>query len=92
MPGFRSNVEEDTALCVEVCKVRPEKPIQWLDVADSLNKIFTFESQDIQLKGGGCKEKLFLLTKKYKEDDRRALKRCVGGVYTYAYIFLYVVD
>ena len=39
MPGFRWEMKSDLALCVEVCKVRPEKPQQWSEVADSLNKL-----------------------------------------------------
>ena len=86
--GFRWDLEEDKELCVEVCKVRPEKSIQWLDVSESLNKQFTSTSRDVQHMGKGCKERLFLLIKKYKEEDGRGLKRCVGGVYMHACIFL----
>lgn len=76
MPGFRWEMKSDLALCVEVCKVRPEKPQQWSEVADSLNKLFSTADKTIHLKGRGCKDRLSLLLNKYKEDDVRSLKRC----------------
>ena len=75
MPGFRWELENDISLCVEVCKLRPDKTQQWQEVADSLNKLFSTSAKATQLKGRGCKERLFLLLKKYKEEDVRSLKR-----------------
>lgn len=56
--------------------MRPDKLMQWLNVAETMNNNFSSKSKEAQLKKRGCKERLFLMTKKYKEDNKRALKRC----------------
>ena len=75
MPGFRWDIWHDIALCVEVGKTRPEKPLEWLEIADSLNTQFSADAKEVSLKGRGCKERLQLLLKKYKDEDKKALKR-----------------
>lgn len=42
---------EDIALCLEVTKIRPLKPLDWLDVAENLNEALTREDRDVSLKG-----------------------------------------
>ena len=74
MPGFRWDVRRDITLCIEAVKSRPQKPQEWEEVASVLNELFCC---DVKLKGRGCKERLQLLVKKYKEEDARALKRHV---------------
>ena len=76
MPGFRWDVTHDISLCVEVCKIRPDKATQWSEVADNLNGLFgNTSAKAIVLKGRGCKERLSLLLKKYNDEDVRSLKR-----------------
>lgn len=77
MPGFRWELHQDIALCIETCKIRPRRPIEWLKIAEILNDLFSSDSKPVLLKGRGCKERIQLLLKKYDEEDKRALKRCV---------------
>ena len=74
MPGFRWEVNHDIALALEVVSKRPQKPADWINLAEALGKSFSTENP-VQLKGRGCKERLDLLLKKYKDDDKKALKR-----------------
>ena len=64
-------------MCAEVCRVRPQKLLEWLEVAEALNDTFSTESNEVHLKGRGCKERLHLLSKKYDSEDKRSLKRLV---------------
>lgn len=75
MPGFRWDIRLDVALCLEVSKIRPEKPLEWLEIADSLNALFSTDAKEVSLKGRGCKERLQLLLKKYIDEDKKSLKR-----------------
>ena len=75
MPGFRWEVPNDTALAAEVVSKRPQKPADWMDIADALSKSFSTEEKPVQLKGRGCREWMDLLLKKYRDDDKKALKR-----------------
>ena len=75
--------------------MRPEKPLQWLEIAEVLNLKFTTESREVQLKGRGCKERLFLLIKKYNDEDVRSLKRlclCVCLSVISLIVSLYQID
>ena len=75
MPGFRWEVANDIALAMEVVSKRPHKPADWVDIADTLAKAFSTEEKQVSLKGRGCKERMDLLLKKYREEDKRSLKR-----------------
>ena len=70
---FRWGIAEDTALCIEVTIIRPSKPLQWLEVAENLNRRFSTEAKECNLKGRGCRDRVKLLVRKYKQDDRRSL-------------------
>ena len=54
---------------------RPTKPGDWEEVATALNAAFSTPQKEVRLKGRGCRERMELLVKKYKEEDARALKR-----------------
>lgn len=75
MPGFRWDLKQDIALATVVVSKRPHKPVGWSDVAEDLNASFSTEDKPVQLKGRGCRERMDLLLKKYKDDDKKALKR-----------------
>ena len=77
MPGFRWSLEHDLALCTEVCNERPEKTLEWMSVADTLNEQFSTPSKDVNLKGRSCKDRISLLVKKFKAEDKRSLKRYI---------------
>ena len=75
MPGFRWELKQDIALTTEVVSKRPHKPVDWSHVAEDLNPLFYTEDKPVQLKGRGCRERMDLLLKKYKDDDKKYLKR-----------------
>ena len=76
MPKFRwPLVYHDISLAKEVYSTRPEKPSDWEVIAAKLSASFSKKDDKIiSLKGRGCRERLDLLIKKYKEEDKKALK------------------
>ena len=75
MPGFRWEVNHNIVLASEVDSKRPQNPANWIDLAEALSKSFSTEEEPMQLKGRGCKERMDMLLQKYKDDDKKALKR-----------------
>ena len=67
--------QEDIALCKEIIARRPMKSDDWEDIAEFLSNLFTTENNPVQIKGRGCRERSELLVKKYKSEERKALKR-----------------
>ena len=72
MPSFRW---PDVALATEVTCHRPQNPADRETIASTLSKVFSTIEKSVQLKGRGCKERMELLLRKYKEEDAKALKR-----------------
>ena len=63
----------------EIYSTRPEKPSDWEVIAARLSALFSKkDDKSITLKGRGCRDRLDLLMKKYKEEDKKALKRYVA--------------
>ena len=75
MPGFRWEMVHDLALAKEVAARRPEKPVDWIEITDILNTTFSTEEKPVLLKGRGCKDRLDLLLKKYKDEESKSLKK-----------------
>ena len=75
MPGFRWEMVHDLALAKEVAARRPEKPVGWIEIADILNFMFNTDEKPVLLKGRGCKDRMDLLLKKYKDEDSKSLKK-----------------
>ena len=75
MPGIRWEVRHDLALASEVVSRRPQKPSDWIELAEALNNLFTNEEKPLLVKGRGCRDRIDLLLKKYKDQDKKALKR-----------------
>ena len=76
MGPFRwPKVENDIALCKEIIARRPTKADDWEEIAEFLSSLLTTENNQIQLKGRGCRERSELLVKKFKSEERKALKR-----------------
>ena len=75
MPGFRWEIKHDLALASEVVSKRPEKPADWIALAEALNNAFSSEEKPFLVKGRGCRDRMDLLLKKYKDEDKKALKR-----------------
>ena len=77
MAPFRwPKVEHDIALCKEIIAVRPKRPEEWESVASSLSVVFSTDEIPVCLRGRACREHLDLLIKKFKADEKAALKRC----------------
>jgi len=84
MPGFRWDLKQDIALATMVLPKRPHKLVGWSDVAEDLNASFSTEDKPVHLKGRGCRERMDLLLKKCKDDDKvcrctHEHKMCVLG-------------
>ena len=74
---FRWSLPQDIALCEEVRNTRPDRLEQWQTIADRLNKAFSTEEFEMDVRGRGCRERLNLLVRKYREEDRKSLRRSV---------------
>ena len=80
MPNFRwPLLFHDISLAKEVVSARPEKLSEWDLIAADLSAAFTKQDgwKAVSLKGRGCKDRLDLLIKKYRDDDSKALRRYV---------------
>ena len=74
MPGVRWSVKLDIALCLAVFNTRPQKTADWEKVATSLGAEQAETAEQALPKARGCKDRMLLLIKKYKEEDKRSLK------------------
>ena len=76
MPNFRwPELSNDLALAKEVMSLRPEKPCNWDAIATKLSALFSTNEKPVILKGIGCRERMDLLLKKFKDEDAKSLKR-----------------
>ena len=78
MAPFRwPKVENDIALLKEIVARRPSKADEWEDIAEFLSSLFSTENNSVVLifKGRGCRERSELLKKKFKSEQRKALKK-----------------
>ena len=80
MPNFRwPLVYHDISISKQVYSTHPKKSSDWEVIAAKLSALFsTRDDKIISLKGRGCRERIDLLIKKYKEKDKKALKRHVA--------------
>ena len=74
MPGFRWELQQDIALVSEVATSRPQKLQDWDEIAVTLSAAFSSDEKPVQLKARGCRERMDLLLKKYKDEDIKSLK------------------
>lgn len=65
----------ELALAKEVAAHRPQKPVDWIEIADILSSMCSTEEKPVLLKGRGCKGRMDLLLKKYKDEDSKSLKK-----------------
>ena len=70
-----SSINSDLALAREVSNCRPQKPVDWEDVAHRLSSYFGSDEKPVKLTGRGCRERIDRILSKYKEEDNRSLKR-----------------
>lgn len=92
MPSFRwPLLYHDIALAREVFSSRPDKPHDWELIAANLSAYFSRrDGKAVSVKGRGCKDRLELLLKKYRQEDRKALKRYVVVNYYYTIIIIFL--
>jgi len=90
MAPFRwPKIEYDIALCKEAIDVRPSKHEDWEQLANKLTGLFGLEEP---LKGRGCREHLELLIKKFKAEERKALKRYVICMKRFLQLYIISID
>ena len=68
-------LRQDVMLATEVVARRPIKPSDWETIAQVLTNEFKTEDKPVQLTGRACRERIDRIMQKYKEDDKRALKK-----------------
>ena len=56
------------------------KPKDWDAIAERLSRAFSTDTNKVQLKGRGCRERMEQLVDKYKEEDAKALKRLAVAI------------
>ena len=67
----------DVALATEVIANRPQWPLDWDSIAETLSSHFSTEERPVRLSGRACRDRLNLLLAKHKADDAKGLKRHV---------------
>ena len=76
MAPFRwPSIQNDLALAIEVASRKPETHQDWDEIASVLSEVFSSDSNRIDLKGRGCRERLGRLIEKHKQDDKKSLKK-----------------
>ena len=76
MAPFRwPEARHELALAREVARLNPEKPDEWEAIARRLGEAFSTDSNIVELKGRGCREKMDRILTKYKAEDVKGLKR-----------------
>ena len=55
----------------------------WEEIAVTLNAAFSSDDKPVQLKARGCRERMELLLKKYKDKDTKSLIRYINGNFLY---------
>ena len=53
---------------------RPQKSADWIELAEATNNLVTNKEKPLLVKGQGCKERMDLFLKKYKDVDKNAWK------------------
>ena len=76
MAPFRwPSIENDLMLATEVAARNPKNGAEWETIACVLSKAFSTDDKSVEVTGRACRERLERLTAKYKEDDKRSLKK-----------------
>ncbi|CAH3114398.1 unnamed protein product [Pocillopora meandrina] len=76
MAPFRwPSLKNDIALAKEVDSRKPQTHQEWDELATILSEVFSFDSNRVELKGRGCRERLTRLIEKNEQDDKKSLKK-----------------
>ncbi|CAH3124425.1 unnamed protein product [Pocillopora meandrina] len=76
MAPFRwPSLKNDIALAKEVASKKPQTHQEWDELATILSEVFSSDSNRVELKGRGCRERLTRLIEKNEQDDKKSLKK-----------------
>ena len=76
MAPFRwSSIHNNLALAKEVASRKPLAHQEWDELATVLSEVFSSDSNRVELKGCGCRERLARLIEKNEQDDKKSLKK-----------------
>ena len=76
MPPFRwSSIGNDIMLATEVATRRPSSSSEWEVIAGILSQAFSTVEKPVDLSGRACRERLERILLKYKDEDKKSLKR-----------------
>jgi hypothetical protein len=67
----------DIMLAKEVAARRPNLASDWDSIATALSEAFSTDEKKVDLTGRACRERMNRLLQKYREDDRKSLKKWV---------------
>ena len=62
-------------LIKEVASRKPQTHQEWDELATILSEVFSSDSNRVELKGRGCRERLTRLIEKNEQDDKKSLKK-----------------
>lgn len=81
MAPFRwPETRHDIFLAIEASASNPVKPKDWDSIAERQSKALSTDTNKVQLKGRGCRERMVRLVDKYKEEDVKVLKRLAVSI------------
>ena len=76
MPAFRwSSIANDIMLAAEVAARRPSSSAEWEVIAGIVSQAFSMVGKPVDLSGRACSERMEQILQKYKDEDRKSLKR-----------------
>ena len=76
MAPFRlPTTSNDIMLATEVAARKPKSPADWETIAGILRKAFSSDDKQVDLTGRACRERLERLINKFKEEDKKSLKK-----------------
>lgn len=76
MAPFRwPTTSNDIMLATEVAARKPKSPADWETIARILSQAFSSDDKQVDLTGRACREWLERLMNKYKEEDKKLLKK-----------------
>lgn len=67
-------LSHDKALLLEVATKKPERPVDWEDVALNFSLAFSTPNNAVEIKGRACQERLDCSIHKFKNNDAKALR------------------
>ena len=76
MAPFRwPTTSNDIMLATEVAERKLKSPADWETIAGILSQAFSSDDKQVDLTGRACRERLERLINKFKEEDKKSLKK-----------------